>query len=1007
MNKLFTILDKFPKSWRVPAIVLAIITVFNVPFQKDPTNALRENDNVSNALQQIWVDSLYRSMSLEEKIGQLMMVRGYSNKGAAHEKELLNHIENHHIGGVIFFQGEPTVQAKLTNTLQDSAKLPLMIAMDAEWGLGMRLKDHTISFPKQLTLGAIKNNKLIYDMGKEVARQCRRLGVHINFAPVVDINNNPDNPVINTRSFGEDRYNVTAKSYMYARGMQDHGVMACAKHFPGHGDTNVDSHYDLPVIKHSYQRLDSIEFYPFKMLAQNGIQSMMMGHLSIPVLDLVKNRPSSLSPGIVTGLLQKKFGYHGLIFTDGLGMKGVSKFYTDGRAEVEALKAGNDVLILPVSVPNAITAIQKALDSGELEMENINRKVKKILRAKHRLGLDTIAPIKVDSLIEDLNTIEAKILNDQLIEKAMTVVRNKNGLLPFYRLDTLDFAAVSIGAKGKPVIQSHLEKYASIKLVNFGKTIPNVAGNIKILKKHKVVFVSLHDMNNKASAGYGITKNARDFINQLSKETTVVLVVMGTPYALRYFDDVEHVLVSYNDDKTSQRKAAQALFGAIGTNGILPVSASPKSKFGDGVATANLKRLMYTPPLLARMDPIKLTEVDRIIKKALKIKATPGAQIIVVKDRNVVYQKVFGYHTYLPKTKVKHSDIYDFASITKIAATTLSIMKLKEEGKIDINKSIAAYFSKAKGTNKAKMPIKSIMAHQSGMKAWIPFYEETITKKYKRPKKSVYSTVKKDPFSVQVSDNLYIDAGYRDTIWNRILRSDLRKNKNYRYSDLGFYMLKKVVEIKGGKPIEKYVQEEFYKPLGLQTLTYLPLTKFPKSRIVPSERDVYFRHQIITGHVHDMGAAMMGGIAGHAGLFGNANDLAILMQMFINEGEYGGKRFLKPETIKEFTTRYSKTYRRGIGFDMKELKTSVDPNIAIESSDGTFGHTGFTGIGAWADPEHDLIFIFVSNRTYPTSNNWKLNKEDIRLNIHNAIYDAIMPKDTTPVVDTNKQLSGL
>lgn len=1005
MSRIFEIVNKFPKSWRVPAIVLAIVTVFNVPFQKDPQTKQKEKEMISNALQQIWVDSLYQSMTPKEKIGQLMMVRGYSNKGPEHTKELLKHVEQHHIGGVIFFQGEPIVQAKVTNELQDSAKIPLMVAMDAEWGLGMRLKEHTISFPKQLTLGAIKNNKLIYDMGKEVARQCRRLGVHVNFAPVVDINNNPDNPVINTRSFGEDRYNVTAKSYMYARGMQDHGVMACAKHFPGHGDTNVDSHYDLPVIKHDYQRLDSIEFYPFKMLAQNGIQSMMMGHLSIPVLDLVKNRPSSLAPSIVTGLLQKKFGYSGLIFTDGLGMQGVAKYFKNGQAEVQALKAGNDVLILPESVPNAISAIQKALKTGELEQENINRKVKKILRSKHRLGLDTIAPIQLDSLVEDLNTLEAKLLNDKLIEKAMTVVRNKDGLLPFYRLDTLDFAAVSIGAKGIPTFQTHLEKYSKVKLVNFGKTIPNANGNINILKKNKVVFVSFHDMNNKASTGYGTTKVARDFVNKLSKETTVVLVLMGTPYALKYFDDIEHVLVSYNDDKTSQRKAAQAVFGAIGTNGILPVSASAKSKFGDGVATANLKRLMYTPPIFAGMDPIKLAEVDRIMNKALKIKATPGGQIMVVKDRNVVYQKSFGYHTYLPKSKVKQSDIYDLASVTKIAATTLSVMKLQEEGKIDIEKPIGNYFSKAKGTNKGTMTIKSIMAHQSGMKDWIPFYEETITKKYKRPKKSIYSTVKKDPFSVQVANNLFIDAGYRDTIWNRIIRSDLRKNTNYRYSDLGFYILKRVVEVQAGKPMEKYVQEQFYQPLGLQTLTYLPLEKFPKSRIIPSERDAYFRHQILTGHVHDMGAAMMGGICGHAGLFGNANDLAIFMQMLLNEGEYGGKQFLKPETIQKFTKRYSKKYRRAIGFDMKELDTSKDPNIAVKSSKGTFGHTGFTGVGVWADPEEDLIFIFISNRTYPTMRNWKLNKEDVRLNIHDAIYESIMPKDSTQQSD--KLLSGL
>lgn len=991
MNTISKILNKFPKSWRAPGILALILTLFNVPVKFDKTSEEDQKANIRTAIQQVWVDSLYQSMTQEEKIGQLMMVRAYSNKDAGHERVINEYIEKYHVGGVIFFQGHPDKQAELTNKFQSKAKIPLMIAMDAEWGLGMRLKGHTISFPKQLTLGAIKNNKLIYEMGKEVARHCRRLGVHLNFAPVVDINNNPDNPVINTRSFGEDRYNVTAKSYMYARGMQDHGVMACAKHFPGHGDTNVDSHFDLPVIPHDYARLDSVEFYPFKILAQNGIQSMMMGHLSIPSLDSTANLASSLSPKIVTGLLKEKFGYSGLLFTDGLDMKGVSKFYNNGRAEVQALKAGNDVLLLPQSVAGTVKAVAKAIENGELRQEDLDLKVKKILRAKHRLKLDELMPVETENLVADLNSLESRKLNEKLIENSITVVRNPGGLLPFVRLDSMSFASVAIGASKMTTFQEHLGKYAKFEFSNFGKDVSNSAALIKKLKKKSTVIVSLHDMSSRSSKNYGISTSARNFINKLNKETKVILVVLGTPYSLKYFEELDYAMVAYNDDETTQAKAAQALFGAIATNGRLPVTAGPRSKFGDGVDTKNLRRLIYTTPEFAGMDAEKLKEVDKIAKEAVRIKATPGCQILVAKNGKVIYQKSFGHHSYLPRTKVKNSDIYDLASVTKIAATTLSVMKLQEQNKLDVTKPLGQYFKKAKGTNKENMLIKDIMAHHAGLKSWIPFYEETITKKYKRPKKSIYSTSKKDKFSVQVANNLYIDSGYRDTIWNRIYRSDLRKNKNYRYSDLGFYMLKRMIEINAEKPIQSYINEEFYAPLGLQTLTYLPLDKFPKSRIVPSEKDTYFRHQILVGHVHDMGAAMLGGVSGHAGLFGNSNDLAIVMQMLLNDGKYGGINYLKPETIKQFTTRHKGSTRRAVGFDMKESNRAKDPNIAVKSSDNTFGHTGFTGVGVWADPDNDLIFIFISNRTYPRMNNWKLNKKDIRLRIHDAIYDAIIP----------------
>lgn len=950
--------------------------------------------NPNEKAEQEWVDRMFNAMTQQERIAQLMMIRAHSNLGPDHIAKVEQLIKKYQVGGLCFFQGTPEKEIELTNRYQALTKqVPLLISMDAEWGIGMRFKEATINFPRALMLGAIQDNRLLYDMGKEVARQCNRIGVHVNFAPVVDVNNNSENPVINTRSFGEDRYNVAVKGYMYMRGMQDNGVMACAKHFPGHGDTNVDSHLDLPVIDHDRQRLDSIEMFPFRVLAQHGIQSMMIAHLQVPAIENKPNFPTSLSPNAITNILRKDIGFDGLIFTDGLGMKGVSKHYKAGEVEAMALVAGNDILLLPQDVPAAFKEINRYIKEGKLEVEDINRRVKKVLRAKYRLGLTEYKPLEVAAAKADINRPEAMVLKRKLIKNALTLVRNKDDLIPFKKLDQTKIASLSIGSTKRTKFQQTLGLYSKITHHNVGKEISGSKSKqlIAQLKKYDVVVLGLHDMSQYASKGFGLSTSTKKFIENLRKETKVVLTIFGNPYALKYFDQIDWVLEAYNDDVDTEDLAAQALFGAFGLSGRLPVTASANSKFNDGVSTIKSFRMGYTIPEEVGMDAKVLNRIDGIAEEAISKKATPGCVVLVAKNGQVVFNKAYGYHTYRKLQKTAVTDVFDLASVTKIAASTIAVMKLHDENKLSVYEPIEEYLPPVRGTNKMGILLQDMMAHRARLTAWIPFYQETVTKSKRnpRPMTKFYAKRPTEKFSIPVTEKLFMRYDYVSEIKDQIYQSELRPNKGYKYSDLAFYMVSDMIHFKTGKSIDKYVQEEFYNKLGLSTMGYKPWIKHPLTKIVPTEEDRYFRRQRVHGYVHDMGAAMLGGVAGHAGLFSNSNDLAIVMQMILNGGYYGGEQFFSEVTTQTFTNRHPDCTRRGIGFDMKELDPNRSQNVCSEASPVTFGHLGFTGICTWVDAEEDLIYVFLSNRTYPSMNNYKLSKDDYRPRIQSLIYEAI------------------
>ncbi|MEL7122541.1 MAG: glycoside hydrolase family 3 N-terminal domain-containing protein, partial [Bacteroidota bacterium] len=930
----------------------------------------------------------------------LFMIRAQPSLGATHLSQVEAQVRKYKVGGICFFQGTSNQYVDLVNRYQSASDINILMAIDAEWGLNMRIKN-VVSYPKQLTLGAIQNNRLLYDMGTEVAGQLKRVGMHVNFAPVADVNNNPDNPVINYRSFGEDRYNVTIKSYMYMKGMQDNNLLGCAKHFPGHGDTDVDSHLDLPVILHDKNRLDSIELYPFKVLSSYGVGSMMVAHLNIPTIDNRENRPTTLSKSTVTDLLKNELNFKGLIFTDALEMKGVAKYYESGEVEAEALLAGNDMLVLPEDLAAALKTIKAYLDEGKIEMSRLEESVKKILFAKYQLGLNKpFETLKKDNIQKDLNNVNATTLIRKLYQEAMTMVRNKDQMIPLLSPNNMKLASVSIGASKQTTFQNRLSSYGKFDHNLLSKKASTAQQDQLIAKlaSKDLVVVGLHDMSYFSKSDYGLTESMKSFVSKLNQRTKVVLVVFGTPYSLKYFDEIDWLLEAYEENEVTQELAAQSLFGVFGLKGRLPVTSSLKSSYNVGVNTKPSFRLGFARPEQMGLNPDTLKLVDAIARSAIASRATPGCVVLVAKDGHIVHHKAYGYHTYSKRKKMEKGDIFDVASVTKIAATTLSVMKLRDKGKLDIDVPLGAFLDELAGTNKEQLIIKDVMAHHGGLISWIPFYEQTMSKgrRYRRkPLSKFYRKIATTGFEVPVTNSLFLRNDYVDSIKYKIINSNLRSNNNYRYSDLGFYLMADVVERTSGKPLNEYVMDEFYKPMGLTTTNFNAWKTLPMNKVVPSENDRYFRKQVVKGYVHDMGAAMLGGVSGHAGLFSDAEGLAMLMQMLLQGGYYGGKRYLTNATVEEFTKRHSRSTRRGIGFDMPELNVRKSQNVADKASHETFGHLGFTGTCVWADPENDLVYIFLSNRTYPSMYNYKLSKNDYRPRIHNVIYRSIVEKKTT------------
>lgn len=988
--------------------ILFFVLIFSLP---GLGNRSRQSD---------WSEKTLNAMTLDEKIGQLFMIAVYSNKDKEYQEKIEEIIRKYHVGGLIFFQGEPVRQVELVNACQKTSKYPLLIGIDAEHGLGWRLKT-AMEFPRMLINGAVTDDSLIYRLGRAIALHCKETGVHVNFAPVADVNNNPANPIIGMRSFGENPENVYRKTAMYVAGSLSADVLPVVKHFPGHGDTDTDSHETLPVIFHDIKHLDSIELYPFKKLIRDTLPALMVAHLNVKALDS-SEIPATLSPRIVNYWLRDRFGFNGLCFTDAMNMKGVTQGAGKGCAEVKALLAGNDILLFPENIDRAVSLIKKAVRDSLIPEETINARCRKILNAKARYVLSSMQPLQTRQLWSRLNRPEDFALKQELYKNAVTLIRNEADILPLKRLDTLKIASLNFGAEDINTFQTTLDKYTHVKHFVSPKKLSDDALQklVRKLAPYNCIILYNNSASDRPARRYGYSPELSQLITRL-KGKKIILCHPAIPYGLKSYVHlpIDAILVSYEDHLYARNYAAQAIFGGIPVTGQLPVSITPDYPAGTGIPTAK-SRLGYALPEMCGIPAARLASIDSICEAAIRIKSTPGCQVLIAKDNYIIYNKAFGYNTY-EKQKANHvSNIYDIASVTKIAATLPVIMKLCDQGKIAVDTPACRYYSSLQGSNKENITLKEILAHNAGLKSFFPAFSDPIdTKKLPCPlftkASTKYNTQKlkehlfvnpdyqfKDstlshtprPGYRSFTPGLYIFNGYRDSVMNKIIHSDLNPKKEYTYSDLGFIFLQKIAEQQTDSSLDVLAKTWFYNKLGARYTDFLAEKRLPGDYVVPSCIDKLYRKKEIKGCVHDPMAALLGGVAGHAGLFSTAEDLAKIMTLYLNKGSYGDEQLLNPATVELFTRKTDcfPNNRRALGFDKPETDEKKIGPTCKEAPEASYGHTGFTGTMAWVDPENRLVYIFLSNRTYPDEFNTKLSEENIRTNIQSAIYRALKDK---------------
>ena len=927
-----------------------------------------------------WIKHQFKQLSLEEKIAQLMIIRAHSNWDAKKLDTLTEIIKKYNVGGLCFFQGGPVREAMQTNFYQSIAKTPLLITMDAEWGVGMRL-DSVEMFPRQLSLGAIASDNLVYQMGVAVAAQCKRLGIQVNYAPDVDINNNPGNPVINERSFGQNKQRVIQHGIAYMKGMQDNGIMATAKHFPGHGDVSVDSHVDIPMINKSMEQLTEMELAPFKALIDAGIESVMVGHLSVPAID---NRPkyaTSLSYKAINDLLKKDLGFKGITVTDALDMKAISNYFPRGEANVQAILAGNDMLCLPGDIGESIERIKLAIKEKRITKKEIDARVKKILAAKYKYGLSNFQAIDTTNIIADLNKSVAALKSQMAAQSLSFVKPSANAGIGLQKKTA--YIALNL-SQPNLLTKSLTEKYGfQIFYVN-AKDSTALETVKKSVTQFDQVIVGLHNYNRKPANHFEIPLPFIQFLNE-AHPTNWFHLIFGNPYAVGEFNKIQNILFAYEDNAFTQEAALQWVEGKIQATGELPVTVSEDLPFGTGS-----HKMESSSSISAPTSTPNLSFIDTMIEEAIKKKAIPGCQVLVAKNNKIIFNKAYGYTAAEGSAPVTLDTYYDLASVTKVSATTVSIMKLVEEGKVDINKTIGDYLPWVQGNEKAKITLKDLLLHQAGLYPYIKFYEALLT-----PNGTyldgLITNVPDNAHHKMITPSKYLLDSWSDTIKNKILRSVVTTPGKYVYSDNDFIFLGMIVEQVTGMNLNEYATQQFYAPLGMASTGFLPLQKTTLQNIAASELDNYYRNELIQGAVHDEGASVMGGIAGHAGLFSNASDLAKLYLMLLNKGSWEGVPYFNASTVDSFTGYNTSNSRRGLGFDKPEKNnaTAKDPYPCLSASPSTFGHTGFTGTCVWADPEKELLFIFLSNRVYPTRDNKAFSESNLRAKIQDAIYASL------------------
>ena len=955
-----------------------------------------------------WVDSVMNKLTLKEKIGQLFIYTIAPVDTKRNQILLKEAVDTYKVGGLLFSGGKMQNQVELTNRAQRMAKVPLMLTFDGEWGLAMRLRGTPV-FPKNMVLGCIQDNRLIYEYGQEMARQCKLLGIQVNFAPVADVNINPNNPVINIRSFGEDPIRVSEKVVAYASGLEEGGVLSVCKHFPGHGDTDVDSHKALPVLPFTRERLDSVELYPFKEAIRAGVSGMMVGHLQVPAIEPVGGVASSLSRNVVYDLLTDELAFKGLIFTDALAMKGVS-----GNQSVclQALKAGNDVVLSPRNLKGEIPAVIDAVEKGVISKEDIENKCRKVLTYKYILGLKKKPYVQLSGLGQRINTPQTRDLIRRLNLAAITVLNNKNQVLPLHADTSRSVALLEVGDAGETnPLAKQLSNYVSVSRFRLQPNLTEMQSRqLKdSLATYKRMIVAVSEQR--------LAPYQSFFAKFVPKVPVIYLFFTPGKMMLQVqqaVTDASAVVLAHSYEDDVQKQVADVLFAKATADGRLSATLGGLFSAGDGV-TITPQTPLHFVPVEHGLSSTVLQRIDSIALEGIRHGAYPGCQIVVMKDGHLMVDKTFGTHSGEGSNRVQPTDIYDLASLSKTTGTLLALMKLYDKGRFNLTDKLSGYLPFLQRTNKKDITIQDLLYHQSGLPPGIAFYQEAIDKDsyegrlfserkdarhsvqlgvstWANPqfkfKKEYVSSIKKEGYTLQISDSLWLSPVFLEEMEKKIVEAPMR-SKTYTYSDVGFVLLRLLVEQLAGMSMDAYLQQEFYRPMGLGHTGYLPLHRFPKSVVVPSSVDNFLRKTTLQGFVHDETAAFQGGISGNAGLFSTAREVAQVYQMLLNGGELNGKRYLSKETCQLFTTEVSKISRRGLGFDKPDTRNARMSPCGIHATAKVYGHTGFTGTCAWVDPDNRLVYVFLSNRIYPKVTNGKLGKMNIRENIQDVIYEAM------------------
>ena len=951
---------------------------------------------------QAWADSVYSTLSPRQRIAQLMIpwVMPGQDATRASARKLMG---DYGCGGMILQRGTVDATADAIRYGEEFAAVPPLVTLDGEWGLSMRVQD-TPRFPHNVALGAIRDYRLLYDYGREVARECRLMGFDVDYAPDADVNSNPNNPVIGYRSFGEVPERVAKATVAYSLGLEDGGVQAVAKHFPGHGDTDADSHKELPTVHHSRRMLDSTDLVPFRSFIGAGCSGVMVGHLAVPSLDK-SGRPASMSRKISTGLLRNQLGFEGLVYTDALGMQGAQ--IKGKNAAVTALEAGADMLVCVPDVPAALDAIEEAIKKGNIKENAIEERCKRLLRYKYLLNCTYTVALDNESLKKAVNSPEAEALIKKLAAASITVLRNRGGILPVKKLDGAKIVAVNIGAPANNDFIRTCRHYAAIEVfATEGALLSPSAMNA--VRSADVVI----------AAAYNDNASSRAVMQQLSGATeNLVGVFLVNPYKMQKFKasikDMAGLVLAYDDIPAERVSAAEAIFGGINVDGVLPVNLEGIAPAGTSIKLLKT-RLGFTSPVAEDMAAWLTDSIDSIVNSGFATGAFPGCQVLVARNGNIVIDKQYGHLG--GGVKVSPQTVYDLASVSKATGTLPGIMKAYDMGLLKLDATLGKLIPEISDSAKKEITVRELLYHESGMPPALNMFKVMIdsnsftgkmitprpdaTHRIKiqnkayghnnaRLRTDIVSRHRSDAFPVEAARGLYTGKAAYDTIMQRIYDIPLRDTKDYTYSCLNFCLLMNIEQRLTGRSHDEFVGTEIFAPLGAYRTGYRPTLWSNIAEIAPTEHDTFLRRQTLRGFVHDETANFSGGVQGNAGLFSNADDLAKICQMWLNGGTYGGRRVLSEETVRLFTTDKSPTCRRGLGFDKPDTENPDHSPTCDEAGPAVYGHLGFTGTVFWVDPDEDLIFIFLTNRVNPTRDNAAFNSLNIRPRLFSYVYRSL------------------